>query len=77
VLAQLERSGVPTTHDDNDPGRYAWAAINPSSPEVAPLEHRILRAVAKRHEWRTQMELAQRRADGQPDTDLSAVGEAA
>jgi hypothetical protein len=77
VLAQLERSGVPATHDDNDPGRYAWAAVNPSNPEVAPLEHRILRAVAKRHEWRTQMELAQRRADGQPDTDLSATGLAA
>ena len=75
VLAQLERSGVSATDQDNDPRRYAWGAINPSSPEVPPLEHRILRAVAKRHEWRTQMELAQRRADGEPE--ISATGEAA
>lgn len=77
VLAQLEQAGVASTHDPYDPRRYAWAPVNPSSPEVAPLEHRVLRAVAKRHEWRTQMELAQRRADGLPDTENSAMGEAA
>jgi len=75
VLAQLDRAGISATDQDNDPRRYAWAAVNPSSPEVPPLEHRVLRAVAKRHEWRTQMELAQRRADG--EAEISAMGEAA
>ena len=65
VLAQLKSAGISATDQDNDPRRYAWAAVNPSSPEVPPLEHRVLRAVAKRHEWRTQMELAQRRAMGE------------
>ena len=77
VLAQLEQAGISATSDDADERRYAWAAVNPSNPEVPALEHRILRAVAKRHQWRTQMELAQRRADGQPDTDDSATGLAA
>ena len=78
VLAQLEQAGISaTSHDENDGRRYAWAAVNPSSPEVPALEHRLLRAVAKRDEWRTQMELAQRRADGQPDADVSATGEVA
>ena len=78
VLAQLEHAGIPATgHDHNDGRRYAWTAVNPSNPDVPALEHRLLRAVAKRHEWRTQMELAQRRADRQPDTDDSATGLAA
>ena len=78
VLAQLEQAGIAATAgEDNDGRRYSWAAVNPSNPEVPALEHRLLRAVAKRHEWRTQMELAQRRADGQPDAEISAMGEAA
>ena len=80
ILATLKNAGLTdTTHDnqENDPNRYAWTPLNPSDPDVPPLDHRLLRAVAKRHLWRTQTELAQRRANGLPDAEISATEEVA
>jgi hypothetical protein len=52
--------------------RYAWQLAKPGDPDVAPLAHRLLRAVAERQRWREQYERARAMAIGQ-GADLSAT----
>jgi hypothetical protein len=60
VLATL---GLSAT--DPEAVRYAWEPIKPGDPDVAPLSHRLMRAIADRVRWRQALDEA-RRAAGQP-----------
>ena len=48
-----------------DANRYAWQLARPTDPDVAPLAHRLLRAVAERQRWREQYERARALAAGE------------
>jgi hypothetical protein len=41
-----------------EPGRYTFELAKPGSPGVAPVEHRILRAISTRIQWREQLRKA-------------------
>jgi hypothetical protein len=72
VLATL---GISAT--DPEAVRYAWEPVKPGDPDVAPLSHRLMRAIADRTRWRRALDEARRAAAGQPKEDVSATGEAA
>ncbi|WP_197699034.1 hypothetical protein [Micromonospora inositola] len=65
-----------TTDADTAPAggeqRHAWELAKPTDPDVAPLAHRVLRAISERIQWRAQLDAARRTADP-PD---SAIGSA-
>jgi hypothetical protein len=71
VLATL---GLSAT--DPEAVRYAWEPVKAGDPDVAPLSHRLMRAVADRARWREALEAARRDARGDPQSS-SAIGEAA
>lgn len=59
--------GVTTDLDGQAPAdglpaasRYAWELARPDDPDVAPLGHRLLRAVSERIQWRNQLDAAKR-----------------
>ncbi|MCF2526610.1 replication initiator [Yinghuangia soli] len=47
------------------PDRYLWEHARPSDPDVPSISHRLLRAVAERVRWRSALDDAKARADGQ------------
>jgi hypothetical protein len=51
------------------PKRYWFALARPGDPDVAPVEHRILRAISTRIRWRAALASARQRS---PDP-LSAI----
>lgn len=56
--------GVTTDADTAPPGgeqRHAWELAKPTDPDVAPLGHRVLRAISERIQWRAQLDAARRR----------------
>lgn len=57
--------------------QYAWQLARPSDPDVAPLAHRLLRAVAERQRWREQYELARETVVGKLDEISATAGRAA
>jgi replication initiator protein RepSA len=71
VLATL---GISAT--DPEATRYAWEPVKPDDPDVSPLSHRLMRAIADRARWRTAFDAARRAAGGHPP-GLSATDEAA
>ncbi|GAA3795190.1 hypothetical protein GCM10022226_13190 [Sphaerisporangium flaviroseum] len=76
VLEQLDLSAT----DDQpapDPHRYLWRVVTPADDDVPHLAERLLTEIANRQRWRTALQQAQARADGQPIRDLSATGVAA
>ncbi|HEX6970023.1 MAG TPA: replication initiator [Micromonosporaceae bacterium] len=44
-----------------DPDRYRFQLARPDDPDVPPLAHRLLRAIAERHRWREQLNHARDR----------------
>jgi hypothetical protein len=75
--------GHTTGHDDQDQehdtgrraaSRYAWELARPGDPDLAPLGHRLLRAISERIQQRTQLDQARRQANAPPD-QLSATTE--
>lgn len=52
--------------------RYAWEPATSADPDVAPLAHRLMRAINDRARWRQALDAARRAAAGQPP-DLSAT----
>jgi hypothetical protein len=60
VLATL---GITPNQPEAD--RYAWESARPEDPDVLPLAHRLLRAVAERVRWRQALDEAKARAAGQ------------
>jgi hypothetical protein len=53
------------------PARYAWELAKPDDPDLAPLGHRLLRAISQRIQQRVQLDHARRQANAPPD-QLSA-----
>lgn len=60
-----------------DANRYAWQLAKPADPDVAPLAHRLLRAVAERQRWREQYERARALSMGQATNRSATAGSAA
>jgi hypothetical protein len=76
----LEQLGLSATDDQAppvDPHRYLWRVVTPSDRDVPPLAERLLKEIGNRQRWRTALQQAQARADGQPTQDLSATRQAA
>ncbi|WP_338052776.1 replication initiator, partial [Protofrankia coriariae] len=60
------------TDTGGTPDRVAWQLLRPGDPAAPRREHLLLRAVADRHRWRAQWDVA-RAARGHPDA-VSATG---
>ncbi|MFG1879371.1 replication initiator [Sphaerisporangium sp. NPDC049003] len=76
----LEQLGLSATDDETapvDPHRYMWRVATPADRDVPPLAERLLKEIANRQRWRTALQQAQARADGQPIQDPSAMREVA
>ncbi|GGQ78524.1 replication initiator [Couchioplanes azureus] len=54
-------------------GTYAWELASPHDADLAPLGHRLLRALSHRVQWRTALLAAQDRAAQLATADLSAA----
>jgi hypothetical protein len=61
AAAEGRPPGPPDPADG--PNRYRFEYARPGSPGVPPLEHRILRAIAQRLQWRKQLDAAKSRAE--------------
>ncbi len=77
VKALLGVSGgvdqVPVTEsDDGTPAPVAWELAKPNDPDMPPMRHRLLRALAQRMQWRNALNAARDRA-AQYDGVLSAT----
>jgi hypothetical protein len=70
----LDTLGLSAT--DSAADSYAWQPVKPDDPDVAPLAHRLMRAIADRARWRHALDAAKRAARGDPVT-LSATDQAA
>jgi hypothetical protein len=59
---------LPTQREDQpdtDPGRrYTFYPVKPGDPDLPSLQHRILRAISARQQWRDELLAARRRAAG-------------
>jgi len=71
--------GITTSTDDaaatatqTPPSRHAWEMARHDDPDVAPLGHRLLRAVSERIRWREQLDQARATAAPSPP-DVSAT----
>jgi replication initiator protein RepSA len=72
VLATL---GISAT--DPEATRYAWEPVKPDDPDVSPLTHRLMRAIADRARWRQALDSARCAAASQPPPDRSTTEQAA
>jgi len=63
-------------HDraDQQAGRYAWEPARPTDPDVPPLTHRLMHAIAQRAAWREQYRAA--RAADPPEVSATAAAAA-
>jgi hypothetical protein len=77
--------GLTDAHDQvpavtQEPGEVApvaWEMARHDDPDLPPLQHRLLRAISQRIQWRNQIRDAQQRAGADPPADVPATGEAA
>jgi hypothetical protein len=60
-----------------DPARYSWEPVAPSDADHMSHARRLLHVVADRLTWKQALDEARRRAAGQTNPDLSAIGEVA
>ncbi|MER7445235.1 replication initiator [Micromonospora avicenniae] len=56
--------------DQDDPPAYAWEVARPDDPDIPPLQHRLLRALSQRAQWKAALLAARDRAS--PDPALPA-----
>jgi hypothetical protein len=60
-----------------EPTPTAWELARPDDPDLQPLEHRLLRAISQRIQWRAELNAARDRATqhppGEPPPDVSAT----
>ncbi|MER7587960.1 replication initiator [Micromonospora sp. NPDC127501] len=60
--------GITTGADDADPAgpdqptAYAWEMARPDDPDIPPLQHRLLRALSQRAQWKAALLAARDRA---------------
>ncbi|WUR59774.1 replication initiation protein [Micromonospora chokoriensis] len=50
------------TVDQDDPPAYAWELARPEDPDIPPLQHRLLRALSQRAQWKAALLAARDRA---------------
>ncbi|PPA56719.1 replication initiator [Micromonospora chalcea] len=50
------------TVDQNDPPAYAWELARPDDPDLPPLQHRLLKALSQRAQWKAALLAARDRA---------------
>jgi hypothetical protein len=73
--------GVTSGHEHHDPvdadpgipAPVAWEMARPGDPDLQPLEHRLLRAISQRIQWRAEISAARERAGTGPPGDVSAT----
>jgi hypothetical protein len=53
--------------DAPDRSRHAWELARRDDPDLAPLGHRLLRAISQRIQQRVQLDHARRQANAPPD----------
>ncbi|MFY1625864.1 replication initiator [Micromonospora sp. WMMD735] len=59
---------APTTGPD-DPPAFAWELARPDDPDIPPLQHRLLKALSQRAQWKAALRAAQDRASSaSPET---------
>jgi Replication initiator protein, pSAM2 len=76
--------GVTAGHEDHDqadaepgqPAPVAWELARPGDPDMQPLEHRLLRGISQRIQWRDQINKARERAGHGPPGNVSATATA-
>ncbi|MEU7996168.1 replication initiator [Micromonospora sp. NPDC049060] len=75
--------GVTTGADDADPvdqndaPAYAWELARPDDPDIPPLQHRLLRALSQRAQWKAALLAARDKATQDGASDGSANPDAA
>ncbi|MEU7652486.1 replication initiator [Micromonospora taraxaci] len=71
--------GITTGADDADPAgpdqpaAYAWEMARPDDPDIPPLQHRLLRALSQRAQWRAALLAARDRADASSPDDSAVL----
>jgi hypothetical protein len=73
--------GVSTDHEhaapvDAEPGQpapVAWELARHNDPDLKPLEHRLLRAISQRIQWRAELNAARERTGAGPPANVSAT----
>lgn len=60
--------------DDEPAPAVAWEMARYDDPDLAPLEHRLLRAISQRIQRRAGLSVARQRADTGPPADRTANG---
>jgi hypothetical protein len=73
--------GVSTDHEhaeqvdpeQGEPAPVAWELARPSDPDLPPLEHRLLRGISQRIQWRDEINKARERAGLGPPGNVSAT----
>jgi hypothetical protein len=73
--------GVTTDHEHHppadvppgEPAPVAWELARPDDPDLQPLEHRLMRAISQRIQWRAELNAARERAGIGPPGSVSAT----
>ena len=74
VKALLGVSDGDHPTDAESPTPVAWELARPNDPDLPPMRHRLLRALAQRIQWRNALNAAKDRAAQYESTaDLSAA----
>jgi len=59
--------------DPGTPSPVAWEYARPGDPDMPPLQHRLLRAISQRIQWRAELDAARERAGTGPPGNVSAT----
>ncbi len=70
VSTDAEHADTPAP---DEPGAFAWEMAQPDDPDLAPLGHRLLRALSQRVQWRSALLAAKDRATQTAGADVSAT----
>ena len=66
VSVTAEEAEPASAVDQDRPKPYAWEYARPDDPDVSPLQHRLLRALSRRMQWRSALLAARDRAEHEP-----------
>jgi hypothetical protein len=80
--AGVDQAPTVDTHEPGTPVPVAWELARPNDPDLPPMRHRLLRALAQRIQWRNALNAAKDRAAQYPPAaapsaaaaDVSATG---
>ncbi|BCB81329.1 hypothetical protein GCM10022251_61840 [Phytohabitans flavus] len=75
VSVTAEEADPASTVDQDGPKPYGWEYARPDDPDVSPLQHRLLRALSRRMQWRSALLAARDRAEqDSPTVSATATG---